>query len=151
MVLASLVTYTKKQWRILLRAAALECAIGLVAQDMQESQRSKASTMYQCATQLSSASNHMTEPARPTTTSHTSMSAAESASSTRFATFVSDEQLAALSKGVTPGNTDKSTRWALSNFESWKQARNKKHPDDLIPDDLLTSNHPTLLTRHLSY
>ena len=78
------------------------------------------------------------------------MSAAESASSTRFATFVSNHQLAALSKGVTPANTDNSTRWALSNSESWKQARNKKYPDDLIPEDLLTSNHPTLLNRHLS-
>ena len=96
-----------------------------------------------CATETSTASNHMTEQAHPTIVSHIPVSAAESASSTRFATFVSDEQLAAMSKGVTPA---KSTRWALSNFESWKQARNEKHPGDLIPEHLLTSTTQLFLT-----
>ena len=43
----------------------------------------------------------------------------------RFSLFVDDEKLAVLSKGMIPANTDKSTKWALSNFDAWKDARNK--------------------------
>ena len=32
----------------------------------------------------------------------------------RFSSFVDDKKLALLSKGMTPANTDKSTKWALS-------------------------------------
>ncbi len=74
------------------------------------------------STSRTSNSSHMTESTHPVATSHTP----SPSSSTRFAAFVTDEQLTALSKGVTPANIDKSTRWALANFEAWKQARNKK-------------------------
>ena len=49
-----------------------------------------------------------------------------------FASFVDDEKLSLLS---TPANTDKSTKWALSNFDSWKDARNRRHPTDRVLDD----------------
>ena len=87
---------------------------------------------------------------RSGSTSHTSGTAAGSSSSTRFAAFVTDEQVAALSKGVTPANTDKSTKWAVNNFEAWKEARNQKYPDDQVPDDLFMCTNPTILSVHLS-
>ena len=34
----------------------------------------------------------------------------------RFSTFVNDEDLAILSKGVVPVNTDRNAKWASSNF-----------------------------------
>ena len=101
------------------------------------------------ATSSSTASNYATEPTRPSP-SHTPIPAPAGSSSTCFATFVNDEQLAVLSKGVTPVNTDKNTRWAVSNFEAWKEARNQKHLDDPIPEDLLMSNDPVILNLHLS-
>ena len=64
--------------------------------------------------------------------------------------FVSDENLSVMSKGVVPVNTDKSTRWALSNFEAWKTARNEQHPNDPVPDDLLMCTDPATLNTHLS-
>ena len=89
---------------------------------------------------------------RSAITSHTSCTPAGSStgSSTRFAAFVTDEQVAALSKGVTPANTDKTTKWAMSNFEAWKLARNQKHPDDQVPDDLFMCTDPAILSVHLS-
>ena len=68
----------------------------------------------------------------------------------RFSSFVDDDQLAVLSKGMTPANTSKSTKWALANFDAWRQARNKRYPEDKVPDNLLTSNDPAVLTLHLS-
>ena len=59
---------------------------------------------------------------------------AASSSSAHFAAFT-DGQVVALSKGVTPANTYKTTQWALSNFEACKLARNKKYLDDQVPDD----------------
>ena len=55
-----------------------------------------------------------------------------------------------LSKGMTPANTDKSTKWALSNFYAWKGARNRRHPSDQVPEDLFTCNDTTALRLHLS-
>ena len=51
-----------------------------------------------------------------------------------------DGQVVALSKGVAPANTYKTTKWALSNFEACKVARNKKYLDDQVPDNFLKSN-----------
>ena len=68
----------------------------------------------------------------------------------RFSTFVDDDELAALSKGVVPANTDKCTRWALSNFAAWKKARNEKHPEDPVPEDIFACNDPATLNTHLS-
>ena len=43
-----------------------------------------------------------------------------------------------------------STKWALNVFELWKQARNKHHPEDPVPADLLVTCDPVLLNTHLS-
>ena len=38
----------------------------------------------------------------------------------------------------------------MSNFEAWKLARNQKHPDDQVPDDLFMCTDPAILSVHLS-
>lgn len=55
-----------------------------------------------------------------------------------------------MSKEVVPVNTDKSTRWALCNFEAWKKAGNERYPSDPVPDDLLMSTDPAILNTHHS-
>lgn len=64
--------------------------------------------------------------------------------------FSSEETLLELAKGYTPANTCSSTKWALNVFELWKQARNKHHPEDPVPADLLVTCDPVLLNTHLS-
>jgi hypothetical protein len=55
-----------------------------------------------------------------------------------------------MSKGMIPANTDKSTKWALSNFDAWKDARDKRYPADKVPEGLFTCNDPAILSLHLS-
>ena len=58
--------------------------------------------------------------------SHTQTTGSKTSSTLeRFSTFVDDDKLAILSKGVVPVNTDRNTKWALSNFFAWKEARDK--------------------------
>ena len=71
-------------------------------------------------------------------------------SSERFSTFVNDEELAILSKGMVPVNTDRNTKWALSNFFAWKEARNEKYSDNPVPEDLFTCSDPATLNTQLS-
>ena len=51
---------------------------------------------------------------------------------------------------MVPINTDKSTKWALSNFYAWKKARNEKYPENPVPDDPFLSSDPVTLNTHLS-
>ena len=44
----------------------------------------------------------------------------------------------------------KTTKWALRNFEDWREVRNRQFPNDKVPMDLLTSDNPTLLSKWLS-
>ena len=53
---------------------------------------------------------------------HASTSGGPRTNGERFSTFVDDEELAALSKGVVPAGTDKCTKCALANFAAWKKA-----------------------------
>ena len=48
---------------------------------------------------------------------------AERCSSTSFAALVTEQEVAALPAGVTPASTDKTTKWAVSNFEAWKEIK----------------------------
>ena len=60
----------------------------------------------------------------------------------RFSTFVKHEKLTILSKGIIPINTDRNTRWALSNFfglEGYLVTRGSYH------SDLSLINHPCYL------
>ena len=53
-------------------------------------------------------------------------------------------------KGLVPENTNKSTKWALKNFEAWMKSRNTSYPDDQVPQDILLCSDPELLNLHLS-
>ena len=81
---------------------------------------------------------------------HASTSGGAQTNCERFSNFVDDDELAALSKGVVPAGTDKCTRWALANFAAWKKARNEKHPEDPVPEDIFTCNDPATLNTHFS-
>ena len=63
--------------------------------------------------------------------------------------FATEESLHELAKGYTPANTSSSTKWALRDFEQWREARNWQHPSDPVPKDLLTSCNPDLLNTTL--
>ena len=64
--------------------------------------------------------------------------------------FQSVTELLELSKGYTPANTSKATKWTLNVFELWRQARNQCYPEDPVPEHLLTSCDPVLLNTHLA-
>ena len=49
----------------------------------------------------------------------------------RFQHFIDDQELAELSKGFSPKNTDRNTKWALKNFAEWAKARSARFPQEL--------------------
>ena len=55
----------------------------------------------------------------------------------RFAQ-VSDENIKKLTEKYVVVNTQRSTRWAVNNFEEWRRARNARSgSNDICPEDLL--------------
>ncbi len=57
-----------------------------------------------------------------------------------FASAVSDADMAVMSKGYVPPNTQKNTDWAMNCFWEWRSARNKEIPvgdERRCPEDLL--------------
>ena len=64
--------------------------------------------------------------------------------------FASDRELAKLAEGITPKNTERSTKWALDNFFQWKIARNTKFPCDKVPDDFLQCTDIDTLNKYLA-
>ncbi len=59
------------------------------------------------------------------------------------------EDLARISKGFVPKNTEENTQWARRNFDSWCAWRHTQLPDDPVPVDLLTSNDSAVLNKWL--
>ena len=57
----------------------------------------------------------------------------------RFNFNVTLEELDSFKEGICPENTAKSIEWALRNFETWRNARNDRHPEDLCASDLFTT------------
>ena len=55
----------------------------------------------------------------------------------RFLFDVTTEELENFMEGGCPKNTTKSNEWAIRNFEAWRDARNKRFPEDLCPLDNL--------------
>ena len=51
----------------------------------------------------------------------------------RFDFNVTSDDLSKFMEGETPANTEKSTTWAIKNFEEWRKCRNTKFPSDLCP------------------
>ena len=67
----------------------------------------------------------------------------------QFNSFLTDEEAV----GYVPRNTEKTTKWALRNFEEWQEVRNRPFPSDQVPSDLLTNSsmESCTLCRWLSY
>ena len=61
-----------------------------------------------------------------------------------------DNKLATISKGFVPDTTKSNTSWALRTFHSWHEWRNGIHPDDEVPEDVLTCGDAATLNRWLS-
>ena len=64
--------------------------------------------------------------------------------------FVQDNELQQLSKGFVPKNTATNTKWALKNFQAWKEARNSNLSQDPVPDNLLETSDESVLNLWLS-
>ena len=64
----------------------------------------------------------------------------------RFSKIFSEEKLAAMSRGITIPNTEKTTNWAVKNFDEWKKNRNCCCHEDPIPEDILLSHDKKLLS-----
>ena len=62
--------------------------------------------------------------------------------------LTSDFELKTMSKGFVPKSTEKSTIWAVRNFQSWCDWREKQ--GNPVPKDLLECNNGELLNRWLS-
>ena len=54
----------------------------------------------------------------------------------RFDFNITSDDLSKFMEGNTPANTEKSTSWAIRNFEEWQRARNVKFPNDTCPEDI---------------
>ena len=63
--------------------------------------------------------------------------------------FLDDNDFEKMKDGYKPINTDKSTKWAVNNFKSWKDAR-KEAGQETCPDDLLLSSDPKSLSTWLA-
>ena len=59
----------------------------------------------------------------------------------RFHTFLSDDDTDKMALGFVPKNTEKSTKWALCNFEEWREVQSRRFPKNPVPSDLLTSTN----------
>ena len=68
----------------------------------------------------------------------------------QFAQFVSEEELAELSKGYTPKSTEGNTKWALNNFFEWMKARNRCLSSESVPCDILSSCDSAIFSEWLS-
>ena len=74
----------------------------------------------------------------------------KSVSTTERFKFASEQELTELAKGLVPENTSKSSKWALNNFEAWLKARNASDSDIHIPENILMSTDPEVISTHLS-
>ena len=63
--------------------------------------------------------------------------------------FLTEEEFAELQEGYKPVNTAKCTRWALNNFEAWREARVKAQKEK-CPEDLLRTTDSALLCTWLT-
>ena len=69
----------------------------------------------------------------------------------QFGTKVStNEEIAKASKGFVPPNTAASTRWAIGNFNAWREWRNEMNPDNCVPENLFESGNSDELNKWLS-
>ena len=55
----------------------------------------------------------------------------------RYLFDVTFDDLSKFKEGERPTNTEKNTKWAIRNFESWRSARNKRYPEEQYPPNVL--------------
>ena len=55
----------------------------------------------------------------------------------RFKAPTSNEEMAEISKGYVPHNTQKNTDWALRVFTEWRAERNVRDTENHCPEDLV--------------
>ena len=67
----------------------------------------------------------------------------------RFAKPVTSPEREKAAKGVIPVNTEASTGWAVRTFNAWALNRSFLHASEAVPDDLLESHDPELLSKWL--
>ena len=67
----------------------------------------------------------------------------------RFNEPTTDQEIAVLSKGFVPKNTQRNNTWALKLFQEWRVDRNKRS-EKLCPEDLLDNPDPKKLNHWLS-
>ena len=67
----------------------------------------------------------------------------------RFDFNVTSEDLSKYMEGETPVNTEKSTAWAVNNFEAWRMARNKEHSDDPCPENVFVDDDKSVICKWL--
>lgn len=60
---------------------------------------------------------------------------------------LTDKQLQELSKPCIPKKTLDATNWALNNFKSWMEYRNKQPGTEKCPENLLLEMEPSLLDK----
>lgn len=63
--------------------------------------------------------------------------------------FLMEAKFKKLKEGYQPANIEKMTKWAVSNFESWKAARERAEKES-CPNKVLQSTDPSLLCLWLS-
>ena len=71
----------------------------------------------------------------------------------RFNSFLTADEAERIAVGYIPKNTEKTTKWAVQNFNEWRKVRNRKFANDPVPSDLLTSTNAdsTILCKWLSH
>ena len=64
--------------------------------------------------------------------------------------FISGAEVKTLGKRFVPKNTESSTKWALTNYVSWRDKRNATYsdnPSEQVPQDLLASKDPAEISK----
>ena len=71
----------------------------------------------------------------------------------RFNSFLTADEAERIAVGYIPKNAEKTTKWAVRNFNEWRKVRNRKFPNDPVPSDLLASTNAdsTILCKWLSH
>ena len=65
--------------------------------------------------------------------------------------FISDDEEEDFSKKFVPKNTAASTKWALANFNVWRQSGNKHFLEKQVPGNFLEgTNDPAALSKWLT-
>ena len=65
--------------------------------------------------------------------------------------FTTAEDVQAAQKGFVPDNTARATAWAMRVFRTWQAERNRSHPDDQCPENVLIDGNSDDICHWLSF